>query len=496
MTNLRRTLASSAFALSLVFAAAASAFAQQGGAGPVALTIYNQDFAVARTTVDLDLTPGANEVTTTNVTSQLEPDSVVLRDPAGKVTFKVTEQNYDAGVIDQNSLLGKFEGKTIQFWRGQTMDGKPIVVDGRIIRAGAQPLIETEGHMQFQMPGTPMFPASTDGLLLKPTLRWQIDAPRAAHLSAELAYITRGFTWQATYNVVAPESKDVTGPEHVDLLGWVTMQNHSGTDFPEARIKLMAGDVAKLRDLEPRARALGGAYDMTESVAVAAAPSVTQQAFDDFHLYDLNRTVSLSNGETKQVQFLDAAQVEMTRKYEFDGASYPNYYPAPCPECHNDSPSFGMGTNKKVTVHAEIKNSTANHLGMPLPAGRIRLYRHDAGGQMEFIGEGTITHTPAEETVKVPIGNAFDVTGERKQTDFHIDVRAQTIDETFEITVKNQKTTAANVSVVEHMERAVNWQIAEKSTDYTRRDSTTLEFPVTVAPAGETKVTYTVHYSW
>jgi hypothetical protein len=486
--------------LLVTLAFTALAQAQQGGSAPVALTIYNQNFAVARTTVDLDLKAGANEITTTNVTSQLEPDSVVLRDPAGKIPFKVTEQNYDAGVIDQNSLLQKFEGKTIQFSRGQTPDGKPIIVDGRIIRAGvnSQPMIESEGRIQFQLPGEPLFPAGTDGLLLKPTLRWQIDSPRVAHLSAELAYITNGMSWQATYNVVAPESSATAASEPVDLFGWITMQNHTGTDFPSARIKLMAGDVAKIQDRGRAMNGTGGAiYAMSAAVAV---DTVTQQAFDDFHLYDLNRTVSLANNETKQVQFIEAANISMNRVYEYDGSTQPTNYNN-CPGCHNDQPSFGAASNTRVTVRAEIKNSTANHLGMPLPAGRIRLYRRDFGGQMEFIGEGTINHTPTDETVKVPVGNAFDVTGERKQTDFHTDQRAHTTDESFTITVKNQKTTPIQVAVVEHMNRAQNWQITEQQvntqpTNYSKRDSSTIEFPITVPPSGQTTINYSVRYTW
>ncbi len=229
----------------------------------------------------------------------------------------------------------------------------------------------------------------------------------------------------------------------------MTIQNNSGTEFPQARIKLMAGDVAKLRDMNPRPRAVMYAMAANQSVEVAGA--VTQQAFDDFHLYDLNRTVSLRAGETKQVQFLEAADVAMSRVYEYDGAqpTQINFYPG----YHNDQPGFSIGSNTRVTVRAEIRNAVANHLGMPLPAGRIRLYRRDAGGQMEFVGEGTIPHTPTDETVKVPVGSAFDVTGERRQTDFHSDQRAHTIDETFEITLKNQKSTAVPVAIVEHMNR-------------------------------------------
>ncbi len=476
----------------LTLTLASAAAAQQGGAGATALTIYNQDFAVARTTVDMNLTSGTNQVTTTNVTTQLEPDSVVLRDAAGKVAFKIDEQNYDAGVIDQQSLLQKNEGKTIQFSQGRTQDGKLITVDGKIIRATQPPLIESNGTMQFELPGTPLFPASTDGLLLKPTLRWQIYSAKPAHLAAELAYITRGMSWQATYNVVAPESKDVTGGEKVDVMGWVTIQNNSGTEFPQATIKLMAGDVAMIQEQMGRAKK----FDRLDIVAAMAAPApqVTQQAFDDFHLYDLNRTVSLRSGETKQVQFLESGDVSMSRIYEYDGGNtgYINFYSG----YHNDQQAFGAGSNTKVNVRAEIKNAVANHLGMPLPAGRIRLYRRDSGGQMEFVGEGTIPHTPTDETVKVPVGSAFDVTGTRKQTDFHVDQRAHTIDETFEITVKNQKTTPVKVAIVEHMNRGQNWGIPTKSTDYTKRDSNTIEFPVTVAAAGEVKVTYTAHYSW
>ena len=477
----------------LTLALASTAAAQQNGtaAGATALTIYNQDFAVARTTVDMNLAAGTNQVTTTNVTTQLEPDSVVLRDPSGKVPFKIDEQNYDAGVIDQNSLLQKYEGKTIQFSQGRTQDGKEITVDGKIIRATQPPLIESNGMMQFQLPGTPLFPASTDGLLLKPTLRWQIYSAKPAHVAAELAYITHGMSWQATYNVVAPESKDVTGSEHVDVMGWITIQNITGTEFPQATIKLMAGDVAKIQG------SVGGpvAFARMQAMPVAPpAPQVTQQAFDDFHLYDLNRTVSLRSGETKQVQFLESGDVTMSRIYEYDGGNtgYVNFYNG----YHNDAQAYGAGSNTKVNVRAEIKNAVANHLGMPLPAGRIRLYRRDSGGQMEFVGEGTIPHTPTDETVKVPVGSAFDVTGTRKQTEFHVDQRAHTIDETFEITVKNQKTTPVKVAVVEHMNRGQNWAIPTKSTDYTKRDSNTIEFPVTVPAAGEVKVTYSAHYTW
>lgn len=470
---------------------------------PTHLTIYNQDFAVARTTIPLNLHAGSNEVLTTNVTSQLEPDSVVLRDPTGRNVIKVAEQNYDAAVVNQQWMLEKYEGKTIDFQTygtqiimtatGEHKTLPATTVSGRIIRAGSNPLIEVNGKMQFQLPGLPIFPASTDGLLLKPTLRWQIDSDKAARFPAELDYITKGMSWHATYNVVLPETTDTTGAELADIVGWVTVKNDSGTDFPRATIQLMAGDVAKIQDLRdhPYSVVYGG-LAMNQNIAVS--PEVTQKAFDDFHLYDLHRTLALQNGETKQVQFLEASRVPVRRTYQYEGNNriiqpfYPGY--------HNDQQLLGNSSNTQVAVLEEIKNSTANHLGMPLPAGRIRLYRKDAGGQMQFVGEGMITHTPAEETVKVVSGNAFDVTAKRRQTDFHVDGQKRTIDESFEIKLSNQKEQPVTVHAIEHMNRGQNWEITAKSTGFTKRDSSTIDFPVSVPAKGNAALTYMVHYTW
>jgi len=495
------------FALATLTLSLPCALAQQPEP-PVALTIYNQDFAVARTSVDLDLHPGLNEVTATQVTSRLEPDSVILRDPSGKRTIDVVEQNYDAAVVSQEWLLQKYEGKTIDF-QVQTPQG-PQIVQGRILRAGfyrpneitydqqqiagvrAEPLIEVNGKMQFQLPGLPLFPSATDGLLLKPTLRWQIQSEKPEHFAAELAYITGGLDWDATYNIVVPNNTNVAADEKADVLGWVTIHNLSGTDFPAARIKLMAGDIAKIRN-QPRAYDMVAFAGATQSVNVQ--PGVTQKPFDDFHLYDLHRTVALHDGETKQVQFLDVSGVTVHRSYVYSGAStqlQPEYYGN-----INQQQGYGLDNdNTQVRIEEEIKNSTANHLGMPLPAGRMRLYRRDADGQMEFVGENLIRHTPAEQTVRLITGAAFDIKGSRRQTDFNADYQRREIHESFEIRVTNQKDQPVDVTIVERLYRGVNWEILSKSSDYTKRDSQTIEFPVTIPAKGESTVTYTVRYTW
>jgi hypothetical protein len=231
--------------------------------------------------------------------------------------------------------------------------------------------------------------------------------------------------------------------------------------------------------------------------AVEVNGQVTQKPFDDYHLYDLNRVVSLNDGETKQVQFLEASGVTLGRSYVYDGADQNRQSIAYYGNHFVQEQNYGLSSsNTKVQIQQEIKNNEANHLGIPLPAGRLRLYRRDADGQMEFVGESTINHTPAEDTVKIVSGSAFDVKGSRRQTNFYIDNDRRILDEYFEIKLTNQKDVPVTVNVLEHLYRGDNWDIMQKSADYTKLDSHTIQFPVQVAAKGDTTVTYAVHYTW
>jgi hypothetical protein len=276
----------------------------------------------------------------------------------------------------------------------------------------------------------------------------------------------------------------------MDIVGWVTISNNSGTDFTDAKVKLMAGNVAMApRPPRPMFRAMAGAIGALE----AAPPPVTQKSFDDYHLYDLNREVTLKDRETKQIEFIRAAGIAVTRKYIYDGAEN---LPGPLGEEAYIQPDLGNESNKAVTVTQEFVNSKKNHLGMPLPAGTMRFYRRDADGQMEFVGENSINHTPEDEKVKLSTGTSFDVTGERKRTNFKVDSRDRTIDESYSITIRNAKDKPVKVEVTEHLFRAANWDIVEKSNPFERQDSSTVDFPVTVPAHGTQQVSYTVHYSW
>ncbi|HEX4662833.1 MAG TPA: DUF4139 domain-containing protein [Terriglobales bacterium] len=480
------------------------------------LTIYNQNFAVIRQDLPLDLKAGVNSVRVTDITMHLEPDSVILRDPTGKQQIQVLEQNYRADPVSQELLLSLFEGKTIDFLVPR--ENKQEVVSGKIIRSGyvphdlmamnrygnqyyqaqmsyaqggsQQPIIEIDGKLRFGLPGTPLFPALGDDTVLKPTLQWLLSTDKAGPLRAEFSYVSGGLTWQADYNIVAPEKGDA-----VDVVGWVTMDNQSGRDFQNARIKLMAGDVNKIQPAQMYDR-----VQMMSSAGVAGGimtPAVTERSFDEYHLYNLARSTTLHDRETKQVEFIHASEVSTKQIYVYDGLKLdPNRYNGWNWENIRNDFSYGTESNPKIWVMREFNNSEANHLGMPLPKGRVRFYRRNDDGQIEFTGENVIDHTPRDEKVRVYTGNAFDLTGERRRTDYRLETNRQMVDESFEIKVRNHKKQPVDVRVVEHLYRWVTWDISAKSDPYRKMDSKTIEFPVTIPPDGEKTITYTAHYTW
>jgi hypothetical protein len=466
----------------------------------VALTVYNQGFAVVRETFPLELVAGVNEVRRSGTTAQLEPDSVILRDAAGANALRVLEQSYRNDPISQGLLLSLFEGQELEFQK--QLEGQGVwIVRGRVIRSGydatqarngnyygpQQPLIEVDGKLQFQLPGLPLFPSLGDDAILRPTLSWKIQSPAAAKFQAELAYVTQGLSWHADYNLVAPAQG-----EEVDVVGWVSLQNDSGKRFDDARIKLMAGDVNKVQPNDMRGK-LGYLAARGGAAGPDSSPVVTEKSFDEYHLYTLANPTTIRDGELKQVEFVRAAGVRAAKLFVYDGAASGQFYFG---DSAIQDPGYGTQANKKVWVMREFKNSEANRLGLPLPKGRLRFYQRDDDGQLEFLGENQIDHTPKDETVRVYVGNAFDVVGERVRTDFQVDGARDWMDESFELKLRNHKREPVEVRVVEHLYRWTNWKIAQSSQPWTKQDAQTIEFGATLAPDGEAKITYTVHYSW
>jgi hypothetical protein len=473
--------------------------------GAAALTIYNQNFFVARELVPLDLKAGVNEAHYTGVAAHLEPDSVILRDPHGRA-LQILEQNYRNDPISQELLLSFYEGKTIDFSVGRNADGSDVKQKGKVIRSGyvpanyvngypqqtsTQPIIEVDGVLRFGLPGQPIFPALSADSILKPTLNWLLQTNQPGKFDAEISYVSGGMTWQSDYNVVVQDDPGKK-TDLLDMIGWITMHNQSGKTFENARIKLLAGDVSKIQ-----APTVGGMVYRAEAKAMdaAMAPAVQEKSFDEFHLYTLQRPTTLRDEETKQVEFVSATGIHAQRLFIYDGAQLAQYGYYNPDQMRTDA-NYGTASNPKVYVMEEFKNSEGNHLGIALPKGKLRFYRRDTDGHLEFVGENTIDHTPKDETIRVYTGNAFDVVGERKRTNYHVDSSQHWMDESFEIHIRNHKKDPVDVRAVEHLYRWTNWKLTQQSADFRKKDAQTIEFPVTVAPNGEQVITYTVHYSW
>lgn len=470
------------------------------------LTIYNQEFAVVHERVPLKLEAGSNAVQFTGATAHVEPESVILRDASGKRKLTILEQNYRGDVLSQEVLLNLYEGKTVEFMAGIREDGSQRIIRGKIIRSGyapqsqgrfglnagsGQPIIEVEGKLQFFLPGQPIFPDLGDDTILKPSLAWKILSSAAAAFDAELSYVTGGLTWAADYNLIAPASGD-----SLDMTGLVTIQNQSGKQFDNARIKLMAGDVSKLVPGNPVFRRDGTHLGNVITAAIAGVPAVTERTFDEYHLYSLPTPATLRDRETKQVQFMQANGIPARRLYVYDGMKLEENQSG-----YSDlrqMPYYGITSNPHVWVMRELKNSESNQLGMPLPQGRLRFYRRGEDGQLEFTGENEIGHTAKDETVRVYTGNAFDISGERKQTKYEANNTFPhgSTDESFEIAVRNHKKESATVHVVEHLYRWQNWSITTESGPHTQKDSRTIEYEIALQPDESKVVTYTVHYAW
>jgi hypothetical protein len=484
-----------------------------------AVTVYNQQFGVVRETVQLNLQEGTNKVSVSDATVHLEPDSVILRDPAGKWGLQILEQNYRADPVSEGLLLSLNEGKTISFLVQRGPDRPPEEVMGKVVRSGytphmagmsrygeeyyaAQarysqgqgnaPIIEIEGQLRFGLPGIPQFPSLADDTVLKPTLSWVLNSEKAGQLEAELSYVTGGMSWESSYNLVAPAKGDT-----LNVVGWVTVDNQSGKTFENAHLKLMAGSVSKLIK-QPREmyRYAMAKAEMADGFG-GGMPPVSEKSFDEFHLYNVERPTTLHDRETKQVEFVRAENVKSDRFYVYDGVSIdPNRYQGWGTEQYMQNQEYGTQSRSEVWVMREVKNSKENGLGIPLPAGRTRFYLRDDDGQLEFTGENIIKHTPQDETLQVYTGDAFDIVGSRKHTNFTCDYNAHVADETFEIKLRNHKKEAVEIRVPEHLYRGINWEIREPSEPFKKMDAQLIEFRVQIKPDEEKVITYTVHYTW
>jgi hypothetical protein len=446
------------------------------------LTIHHSGFAHVRETVPVELKPGIQSLTFADATAQVEPDSIVLRDPARQAEFRILEQSYRNEPLSQAVLLRLFEGKTLDFLRREPEKPDRLVV-GKVVRGGlmpgggiVEPMIEVDGKLQFSLPGEPLFPAGEHEL--KPTIRWTLESRFSGKLQAELAYLSGGFSWEASYNLV-----EQAGGDGVNLVAWVSVRNESGRTFENARIKVLAGDIRRVPPgFQPRiggVRAMAAPMDSKGLIAVPAQ-GVAEESVADHHLYTVLQPVTLRNQETKQVELLRASGVKAERVYVLETEGF---------ALRSDSK---LG---KVQVFREIQNSEANRLGVALPKGKLRFYSEGADRQLEFFGEGEIEHTPKDEVLRVFTGHAFDLVGEHRVIHQTLDPANQLTTQVVEVKVRNRSKEAAEVRVREHPRRGGSWRLLKESQPHLDRDADTFEFVVPLRPGEERVVTYTIQFA-
>jgi len=439
-------------------------------------------YAIVRHDRLYDIEKGLHPLRVSDVAALIDPTTVTFAS-LDKPSTRVVEQSFQFDLVSQEKLLQRYLGQrvTVELPRGDSID----LVEGVLLGAsdgltlqmndGSIQAIRNYGNIRFsQLPG---------GLITKPTLEWLLDSPARGPQKTRISYETTGMTWWTDYNIIYDESKDCS----MDLSAWVSIINQSGAGYDDARLKLIAGDVNRTTRPQPRREV------MYKSAIAEESGGFAEKSFFEYHLYTLDRRTSLPDHSTKQIQLMPTARgIQCDKELVFAPTmdmAFRGY--------QQFDQEYGRYGNSDVNVFLNFQNEKSQQLGIPLPAGRIRVNQLDpADGSLEFIGEDVIDHTPRNEEVLIKMGNAFDVVGERKQTDFRVDTRTRNLWETFEIRLRNHKDEAIDVVVLENLYRAANWKIENANQTHEKENSNRIRFDVNVPSDGETVIIYTVHYSW
>ena len=447
-------------------------------------------FAIVRDERELELPAGRSQQRFVDVAAWIDPATVnfvSLTDPA----TRVLEQGFQFDLANPRKLLARHVGRQVTVERTPGVDAGRLsgtllsAGDGLVLRAADGAVTVLRDYSAIRLADLP------GGLVTRPTLEWVLNAPRGGKQRVRVSYETGGISWWADYNLVFRPGKDANSGT-LDLAAWVNIVNLSGASFSDSRLKLVAGDVQRTATIEvrPMLRAV-------ESVMVgAAAPAdsgFTEKALSEFHLYTLGRRVDLPDNSTRQIGLIDEVrQVPVRKLLVYRGLEAGFGLGGPMLERE-----LGVAAGRKVDVLLEFRNDKALGLGMPLPAGRVRVSQLDDGdGSLEFVGEDRIDHTPRDETVRIKLGSAFDVVGERRQVDFAIDMRARWLEEEIEVKVRNRKDEPVEIQVVEPMFRSGEWKIVRQSQPYEKLDARQVRFVARVAKSGESVVRYRVRYNW
>ncbi len=448
----------------------------------LSLTIYNQGTALVQDVRSFDFTEGTNTLDFTDVAANIDATSVVFNSLTNPTGTQVLEQNFIFDLVDSSALLNRYLDETIsvttddgQVFTGQLLSGR----NGDII------LRDDQGQVSVFNIGKVrdiQFPNLPNGLITRPTLRWLVQSDTAGTQQVELTYLTGGMNWSADYNLLLNADNSA-----LDLNGWVTLTNTSGASYSDAQVKLVAGDVNRL----PQPQAVMRSDMVMEAAAAPPSPQVEQRDFYEYQLYEINRPVTVGDNETKQVEFVTGSAVPAHTYYVYNPTAFFNGYYGPITD-----QNYGTTGVTDVQNYLEFSTDEDSGLGADLPAGNVRVYQEDTDGAALLIGENSIDHTPKGEDVQIYLGNAFDLVGERDQTNFQLITR-NTLEETYEIHLRNHKDDqAVEIRVPETLYRWSNWEILDASHEYTKVNSSTIEFRPIVQPGEEVVITYTVRYTW
>ncbi len=439
----------------------------------VAVTIYNENLALVKDKRTIHLPAGESILAFREVSGMMRPETALLQNTSQQEDLVVLEQNFDFDLLTPQKLLEKYVGRTIGIVKTHPTTGEETVEEATLLSANNGVVLRVGNRIETGLPGGRLiFPDVPENLRDKPTLVMELKSNTGGAQELELSYLTGGLRWQADY--VAELNDD---ENRLNLLGWVTLTNTSGTSYKNTRLQLVAGDVHLVQPvLEKRLR------EQAVDVAYAAeAPRMAQESLLDFHLYTLDRKTDIKENQTKQVALLQADNIAGTKEYLLKGQDY--YY---------RNRAGDLGSRIKVAVILSFANTKAENLGLPLPGGIIRVYKQDSYGAVQFVGEDRIDHTPENEIVKLKLGYAFDITADRIQTDFQKLAGFGKYNYVFEsgyrITLKNGKDNAVEVKVVEPMPG--DWEILSENQNHKKISSTEAEWLITVPAKGSAELVY------
>lgn len=445
--------------------------AQKGADNSMELTIYNSDLALVKETRCLEIPEGLSTVLFPNISARINPATVSFVSLTSPEEVRVREQNYEYDLVEDTKLMQRFVGEKIQVttkggraYTGYLLSGAKGSAPSNIIMSEGPNGTGQVYTVQLSDVQSVEYPSLPEGLITRPTLAWLVsNNSTTRNHDCLVTYLTGGLSWAADYVAIIGPNDD-----NLDLRGWVTVTNESGATFKDAKLKLVAGDVHQVQE---------EMYDVVRATAkvldAGTGPTFEEKPFFEYHLYTLQFPTTLKENQIKQIELLAASSIPARKLLVYDGAR--------------------QGT--KVTTMLEFWNKTENNLGMPLPKGVIRVSKMDTDGSLEFIGEDRIDHTPKDEKVRIELGSAFDVVGERSVMGTKR-LSDRVNEQTFKIEVRNHKEEPVEVTVLEHMMGWAQWEIVSASAKWNKVDANTIEFPTKAPAGGSTTITYTVRYTY